>query len=150
MFMENEAPGFTLARGVCRFLVDAGFAPVTEFSPAPGLRTDVSALARDGEIWVIECKSSLADLRADRKWRGYLDWCDRYFFATPEGFPEEALPEEEGLIRADGFGAAILRQAPLRPLAPARRKALTLRLGRAAALRLRMALDPGAAGPAEG
>lgn len=150
MFVSADPPGAVLARGVCRFLIDAGFAPVVEFSPSPGLRTDVSALGRDGEIWVIECKSSVADFRADRKWRGYLDWCDRYFFATQEGFPEEILPEEEGLMRADGFGAAILRPAPLRPLSPARRRALTLRLGRAAALRLRAALDPGAGTPGEG
>ncbi len=146
MFPANDImPGQVIARGVCRFLVEAGFAPVTEFAPAPGLRVDVAALGRDGEIWVIECKSSVADFRSDRKWRGYLEWCDRYFFAAGEAAPDEIFPAEEGLIRADGYGAAILREAPLRKLAPARRKALTLRLGRAAALRLRAGLDPGAA-----
>jgi hypothetical protein len=36
---------------------------------------------------------------------------------------------------ADGFGGAVLREAPRRPLAAARRKAVTIALARAAALR---------------
>ncbi|MEX2519027.1 MAG: MmcB family DNA repair protein, partial [Paracoccaceae bacterium] len=112
--LANLQPGHVIARGVCRFLIDAGHAPLTEFIPASGLRVDIAALGRSGEVWVIECKSCLADFRADRKWGGYLDWCDRFFFAVPEDFPDEVLPHDEGLIRADGFGAAIVRDAPRR------------------------------------
>lgn len=144
--LDAAKPGQILARGVCRFLIDEGLAPVTEFAPGGGLRADVTALARDGEIWVVECKSSLADFRADGKWRGYRDYCDRFFFATPADFPLEVLPADEGLILADGFGAEIARAAPQRKLAPARRKAQTLRIGRIAALRLRGGLDPGLQG----
>jgi hypothetical protein len=139
-----ETPGGLLARGVCRWLIDQGAAPVTEFSPAAGLRVDVAALHPDGRITIVECKSSLADFRADRKWAGYLEWCDAFWFAAPPEFPAEALPVEEGLLRADAFGAAVERDPAGRRLAPARRRALTLRLGRAAALRLRRALDPDA------
>lgn len=144
--LASAKPGQIIARGVCRFLIDEGLAPVTEFSPASGLRTDVTALARDGEIWVIECKSSLADFRSDAKWRGYLEYCDRFFFAVPGDFPDEVLPEDEGLIFADGFGAEIARAASARPLAAARRKAQTLKIARASALRLRAGLDPGLLG----
>ncbi len=142
---DTLAPGQIIARGVCRFLIDEGLAPVTEFSPASGMRTDITALTRDGEIWVVECKSSLADFQTDRKWRGYLDWADRFFFAVPGTFPLEVLPEEEGLILADGFGAEIARPAIHRPLSAARRKAQMLKIGRVAALRLRGHADPGLA-----
>lgn len=136
------APGFALARGVCRFLLDQGFAPVTEFIPARGLRADVTALGPKGEIWVIECKSSRADFQTDGKWEGYLDWCDAFFFAVPADFPVEILPEGEGLILADAYHAEIIRPAVERKLAAARRKAQTLRLARAAAARLRRSEDP--------
>ena len=53
---------------------------------------------------------------------------------APE-FPRQVLPEEPGLIVADGFGGAILREAPVVPLAGARRKALTIAFARLAALR---------------
>ena len=137
-------PGVLLARGVCRLLIDLGFAPVAEFVPARGLRADVLALGPKGEIWIVECKSGMPDFRSDRKWPGYLDWCDRFFFAVDEAFPDAVLPPEQGLIRADAFGAEILRDpAEPRALAPARRKALTLKAARVASVRLRMALDPG-------
>jgi len=104
----------------------------------------VFAVGPRGEIWIVECKSGLADFRSDRKWPGYLDWCDRFLFAVDADFPLEVLPPDAGLLLADGWGAEILRSAPEAKLAPARRKALTLRAARAAATRLRFELDPGA------
>jgi len=50
------------------------------------------------------------------------------------------LPDQTGLIIADGFGGAIVRQSPVQTLAPARRKALTLRFARNAAERALRAL----------
>lgn len=142
---ETMQPGQILARGVCRFLISCGFAPITEYAPTTGLRTDVAAIGRDGEIWVVECKSSVADFQSDMKWRGYLEWCDRFYFAAPAELPDDILPTDEGLIIADGFGAEIVREATPRKLSPARRKAQTARIARTAALRLRAAMDPGVA-----
>ena len=105
-----------------------------------GIRVDGAAIA------IVEIKSSLMDFRADRKWREYLDYCDRFFFAVPEGFPRDVLPEDCGLMVADGYGAAFLREAPLRQLNPARRRAQILRFAQTAAQRLIGFTDPGANG----
>ena len=138
-------PGQLLARGVCRHLAGHDFVCVEEFVPERGLRVDVMALGPKGEIWVVECKSSRADFRSDRKWPGYLAWCDRYFWAVDDGFDSALLPDETGLIIADSHDAEILRMGPEQRLAPARRKALILKFARNAARRLRSHLDPGAA-----
>ena len=130
------APGAILARGVCLGLAEHGLAPLLEVALPCGLRMDVCALDRAGEIWCVEVKSCRADFVSDAKWRGYRDWCDRFAFAVPEGFPDELLPADTGLIRADAHGAEILRPPPLARLAPARRKAMTLRLARIGAERL--------------
>lgn len=135
-------PGQLLARGVCRHLAGFDFACVEEFMPERGRRVDVIALGPKGEIWVVECKSSRANFARDAKWRGYLDWCDRYFWAVDAEFPADLLPAETGLILADGYGAEILRMAPEARLAPARRAALTRRLARHAARRLQVLRDP--------
>lgn len=138
------APGFRLARGVCRHFLGHGFVGVTELVPAPGLRVDIMALGPKGEIWIVECKSSRADYSADRKWHGYLDWCDRFFWAVDADFPTGLLPPDAGLIMADDYDAEILRMGPSVPLAPARRKALTQVFARHAAMRLLSLRDPGA------
>jgi hypothetical protein len=131
-----------LARGVCRALAHRGFATLLEVSLANGRRADVLGLGRNGEIVIVEVKSSIADFRADHKWPEYRDFCDRLYFAVAEGFPRELIPEDCGLIIADGFGAAVLREAPAIPLAPARRRAVLLRFAQLGAGRLRRLLDP--------
>lgn len=135
-------PGQRLQRGVCRLLRSHDFATLDEVAPEPGLRVDVMALGPKGEIWVVECKSSRADFTSDRKWRGYLPWCDRFFWAVPAGFPADILPEGAGLIVADDFFGEVVSMAPETPLPAARRKALTLRFARMAALRQQSMRDP--------
>ncbi len=135
--------GQQLARGVSRLLRSYDFATLEEFVPVSGLRVDVMALGPKGEFWVIECKSSRADFMADAKWQGYLDWCDRFFWAVPPDFPREILPQGAGLILADAFGGEIVQTGPETPLAAARRRAQTLRFARTAALRDQAARDIG-------
>ena len=141
----QPAPGQLLARGVSRHLTSHGFVSLHEFVPARGLRVDVIALGPKGQIWVVECKSSRADFQSDTKWQGYLDWCDRFFWAVDNTFPLELLPEETGLILADPYDAEIIRYGPETPLAAARRKTLNLKFGRTAAARLQAYTDPGPA-----
>src|SRR5436309_13635971 len=131
-----------LARGTCRALDQLGYASLLEFALANGRRADILALGRSGELMIIEIKSSVADFRADRKWAFYREFADRLYFAVPNEFPALLIPEECGLIVADPFGAALLRHGTLTPLAPARRRALTLRFALAAAGRLHRQLDP--------
>jgi hypothetical protein len=108
-----------------------------------GRRMDVLGIGPKGEIWCVEVKSCRADFQSDGKWPDYLDWCDRLYFAVPDGFPDELLPAEHGLIRADGWGAAVLRHGAEARLSPARRRAVTLRFARIAAERIaRTALPP--------
>ncbi|MDJ0826041.1 MAG: MmcB family DNA repair protein [Rhodobacter sp.] len=147
MTHQQMKPGQLLARGVCRHLLSLDFVTVEELIPAPGLRVDVMALGPKGEVWVVECKSSRADFQADHKWQGYLEWCDRYFWAVDAAFPAELLPEESGLIIADAYDAEILRMGPEAKLAGARRKAMVQKFARHAALRWQAARDPGLALP---
>ena len=122
-----------LTRGVARLFLDMGLSPLTEFALANGRRADVAAVDRKGAITIAEIKSCRADFEGDGKWPDYLDFCDRFFFAVDSAFPMELLPPAEGLIVADAYGAMIAREAALRVLAPARRKAVTLRFARQAA-----------------
>lgn len=139
---ESLQPGQRLARGVSRHLRSLGFVSVEEFVPARGLRVDVMALGPKGELWVIECKSSREDFQTDKKWQGYLEWGDRYFWAVDTEFPTDLLPEHTGLIFADAFDAEIIRMAPEEKLAPARRKKLIQKFAMDAARRLQRFRDP--------
>ena len=125
-----------IARGVLRLLSAHGFAGVTEMTLANGRRADVAAIGPAGDITIVEIKSSVADFRSDQKWPEYRPFCDRFYFAVGHKFPQELIPEEAGLIIADAYGGAILREPDYEKLAAARRKAVTLRFARLAATRL--------------
>ncbi|HVV94857.1 MAG TPA: MmcB family DNA repair protein [Hyphomicrobiales bacterium] len=135
-----------IARGTMRALREIGFAVVTELPLATGRRADLLAFDRAQAVWIVEIKSSPADFRADHKWQDYRLSCDRLFFAVDAGFPQSLLPPDAGVFVADAYGAVMLRDAPLHPLPAARRRAVTLAAGRAAALRLHALMDPSAAG----
>ena len=125
----------SVTRGAARLMVDMGYAPLLEVGLPNGRRADVMALGPRGEVAICEVKSGIEDYRVDRKWGEYGPYCDAFYFAVAPEFPAGVLPDEPGLIVADGFGGAVVREAPPAPLAPARRKALTLAFARLGALR---------------
>jgi hypothetical protein len=134
-----------ICRGALRLLHALGLAAVAELPLRSGRRADLVALGESGEFWIVEVKSCLADFRADRKWQEYRLYCDRLLFAVAPEFPATVLPADAGLIVADCFGGVLVREAPLHALAAARRKAMLVRFGRAAAARLTARIDPGLA-----
>jgi hypothetical protein len=138
---QSEA-ALAIARGTARYLHALGYCVVSELPLPSGRRADLVALGGDGEIIIVEIKSSVADFRADQKWMDYRRHCDRLFFATHAGVPCEIFPTEAGLIVADAFGASIVSEAPEQRIAAATRRSVTLRFAHAAALRLQAVADP--------
>ena len=131
-----------IARGTARCLHALGYCVVSELPLPSGRRADLVALGGDGDIIIVEIKSSLADFRADQKWMDYRLHCDRLFFATVIDVPCEIFPRDAGLIVADAFGATIVSEAPEHRLPAATRKSIMLRFAHAAALRLQALVDP--------
>jgi hypothetical protein len=132
-----------LTRGVTRLFFDLGLSPLCEFRLANGRRADVAGIDRKGRLVIAEVKSCRADFEVDQKWHDYLDYCDQFYFAVDPDFPRDLLPETQGLIIADDYGAAIARAAAERQLNAARRKAVTLRFARQASARaFGVVIDP--------
>jgi len=151
-FADAPLAAQDVARGVTRLFFRQDLLALCEVPLPNGRRADMMAIDGRGLMTIVEIKVSRADLMGDQKWSDYLDYCDRFFWAVPQGFAldpfetEAFQPGRCGLIVADRYDAAIIREAPMRKLAPARRKAETLRFARRAALRLAGNLDPGLAG----
>src|SRR5882757_4663150 len=139
---RQSPTALAVARGTTRLLHSLGLSVVPELPLASGRRADLVALGADGEIWIVEIKSSVADFRADRKWLDYRLHCDRLFFATTLEVPCEIFPPDTGLIVADAFGASVHCEAPEHRLHAGTRKSMLLSFARAAALRLSALADP--------
>jgi len=150
-----ESPCFTdespiaaeVARGVTRLFCRQDLFAVCEVPLPNGRRADLMAIDGKGSFTIVEIKVAKADLLSDGKWTDYLEYCDRFFWAVPPYLArildeERYLPAQAGLIVADRYDAAVVREAAHRPLAPARRKAELLRFARRTARRLAAQVDP--------
>ena len=139
-----------VARGVSRLLLRHDFTAISEVPLADGRRADLMAVDSRGTIVIVEIKVSRADLLGDAKWRDYLNHCDRFYWAVPSGFDTspldgaDFLPERSGVLVADRYDAAIVREAAREPLAAPARKKVTLAFARRAARRLIHVHDPDA------
>ena len=155
MATQPESPCFTdqspiaaeVARGVTRLFCRDDLFAVCEVPLPNGRRADLMAIDGKGGLTIVEIKVAKSDLLGDSKWTDYLDYCDRFFWAVPPHLAhiveeERYLPGVAGLIVADRYDAAVVREASLRPLAPARRKAELLRFARRSARRLAAQIDP--------
>jgi hypothetical protein len=146
-FVDEPPIAAEVARGVTRLFCRHDLFAMCEVPLPNGRRADLMAIGPKGELTIVEIKVSKADLLGDQKWTDYLDYCDRFFWAVPQALAaicegERFMPGEAGLIVADRYDAAVMREPSTRPLAPARRRAETLRFARRAARRLSAQIDP--------
>jgi hypothetical protein len=146
-FTEASPIAVEVARGVTRLFCRQDLFAICEMPLPNGRRADLMAIDAKGGLTIVEIKVAKADLLGDGKWLDYLDYCDRFFWAVPPHLArileeERYLPGQAGLIVADRYDAAVVREAAHRPLAPARRKAELLRFARRAARRLSAQIDP--------
>ncbi|PAX07509.1 MmcB family DNA repair protein [Sphingomonas lenta] len=137
-----------VARGVTRLFLRHDLTAMEEVPLDNGRRADLMAIDAKGRIVIVEIKVSRADLFGDGKWPDYLSQCDRFYWALPAGFdlgPLDGpafLPERTGVIVADQYDAAIIREAHTEPLPAHARKRCTLAFARRAARRLLSLTDP--------
>jgi len=137
-----------VVRGIRRLFARNDVWCIPEMPLRCGRRADLMGVDAKGNVIIVEIKVSRADLLGDGKWTDYLDYCDRFYWGLAAGLDracletEAFLPDRCGVIVADGYDAEILRPAPTRKLAPARRKVEVERLARAALRRLVTAADP--------
>lgn len=139
---RQSETALVVARGTARLLRSLGFSCISELPLPSGRRADLVALNERGEIWIIEIKSSVEDLRADHKWEDYRAHCDRLFFAFTQDLSWTIFPESTGLIVADAYGAHMHCEAPEHRLPAPTRKLMTVRFALAAAQRINRLIDP--------
>jgi len=139
---RQSETALAIARGTARLLHSLGFSCISELPLPSGRRADLVALNERGDIWIVEIKSSLEDLRADLKWQDYRLHCDRLFFAFTQDLPCGIFPADTGLIIADAYGAHLHCEAPEHRLPAATRKSMTVRFAMAAAQRINRLVDP--------
>jgi len=131
-----------ISRGICRYLRNLNYSPLTEFKLISKRRVDVIGLNKSGKCIIVEIKSSVDDFRSDKTWREYIPFIDEFYFAVANGFPLELLPEDCGIMIADAYNAVTIRPSPIKKLNLSCRQTQIVRFARTAANRLHRIKDP--------
>ena len=137
-----------VARGICRLFARNDIWAIAEMPLRNGRRADLMGIDARGQVVIVEIKTARGDLLGDGKWPDYLAFCDRFYWGLAPELDRTCLessdfqPECCGVIVADEYDAEIVRPAPSRPLAAARRRAEVERLARAALRRHLVGIDP--------
>jgi hypothetical protein len=131
-----------ISRGICRYLRNLGYSPLTEFKLKSKRRVDVIGLNKGGDFVIIEIKSSVNDLKSDKKWQEYIPFSDEMYFAVANGFPLELIPNGCGIMIADSYNAAIIRPSKIKKLHKSRRQNQIIRFAKTASDRLHRLKDP--------
>ena len=70
-----------IVQNTLRFLSNKGYKTITEFALPNKKRVDIIALNSKKKILIIEVKSKVEDLKHDKKWKKYLNYCNYFYFA---------------------------------------------------------------------
>jgi len=107
--MPDPRPTATEIMSLCRYYrvrqwMDSLY--MTEVGFAGG-RVDLMVIdLRTFYVYGYEVKVSRADFASDKKWRSYVPFFNRFYFATPKGIIEpEELPPEIGLLECVSAGS---------------------------------------------
>lgn len=75
-----------IKQAVARYWTEKNFAVHFEMGVCSygTLRADVVALNMAARLVIIEVKSSVSDFRTDKKWQGYAQFCNQFYFAMTE------------------------------------------------------------------
>ncbi|KYD23167.1 MmcB family DNA repair protein [Caldibacillus debilis] len=86
-----------------KWLYGNGYVCACEVLLPNGKRADVVGYDRQGHIIIIEVKVSPEDLRRDKKWESYLEFCDEFYFLLSEeacsAFDANEYPNAGRLMR---------------------------------------------------
>ena len=90
-----------IVQNTLRFLSNKGYKTITEFALPNKKRVDIIALNSKKKILIIEVKSKVEDLKHDKKWKKYLNYCNYFYFAISKYPKNFKIHENIGVIETN-------------------------------------------------
>lgn len=101
-------------------------------------RADVLGINTKGEVVCCEVKTSIQDFRRDKKWKDYLEYCNKFYFSFPQHLYEKHKEEIRKTAKEENVGILILSQDSgyVKSVAPARRREMAQDTHRSLTIRM--------------
>ena len=125
-----------------QFLSLKGYKVLSEFALPNKKRVDIIAINLKKKIIIVEVKSNKKNLKYDKKWKNYLNYCNYFYFACNEKLKDFDFSENIGIIQNNSNNIKIVRKSKYKKLSENIKKKLIFKIALSAASKFHRLIDP--------
>ena len=124
-----------------RFLSNKGYKTITEFALPNKKRVDIIGINLKKEIVIVEVKSNKSEIKLDKKWKNYLNYCNYFFFACSEKINFK-FSENIGIIQNNSNKIEITKEPKYKKLPENKKNKLIFTISLSAISKFHRLIDP--------
>ena len=126
-----------------QFLSLKGYKVLSEFALPNKKRVDIIAINLKKKIIIVEVKSNKKNLKYDKKWKNYLNYCNYFYFACNDKLKDSEFSENIGIIQNNSNNIKIIRKSKYQKISENKKKQLIFKIALSAASKFHRLIDPG-------
>ena len=104
-----------------QFLSLRGYKVLTEFALPNKKRVDIIGINLKKEIIIVEVKSNKKNIKYDKKWRKYLNYCNSFYFACNDKLKEFIFSNNIGVIQNNSKTIKIIKKPKYKKISKKKR-----------------------------
>ena len=125
-----------------QFLSLKGYKVLSEFALPNKKRVDIIGINLKKKIIIVEVKSNKKNLKYDKKWRNYLNYCNYFYFACNDKLKDFDFSENIGVIQNNSNNIRIIRKSKYKKLSENKKKELIFKIALSATSKFHRLIDP--------
>ena len=125
-----------------QFLSLRGYKVLTEFALPNKKRVDIIGINLKKEIIIVEVKSNKKNIKYDKKWRKYLNYCNYFYFACNDKLKEFIFSNNIGIIQNNSKTIKIIKKPKYKKISKKKKDELIFKIALSATSKFHRLVDP--------
>jgi hypothetical protein len=131
-----------ISQKTMQFLSSKGYKVLSEFALPNKKRVDIIAINSKKEIIIVEVKSKKSEVKTDKKWKNYLNYCNYFYFACNDKLKDLNLSKNIGVIQNNSKSIKITKKSKYKKLSENKKNKLIFKIALSAASKFHRLIDP--------
>lgn len=131
-----------ILQNTMRFLSTKGYRVLSEFALPNKKRVDIIGINLKKEIVIVEVKSNKSEIKLDKKWKNYLNYCNYFYFACSDKLKNFNFSEDIGIIRNNYNKIKITKESKYKKLPENKKNKLIFKITLSAISKFHRLIDP--------
>ena len=131
-----------ISQKTMQFLSSKGYKVLSEFALPNKKRVDIIAINSKKEIIIVEVKSKKSEVKTDKKWKNYLNYCNYFYFACNDKLKDLNFSKYIGVIQNNSKSIKITKKSKYKKISQKRKDTLILKIALSATSKFHRLIDP--------